>query len=373
MKKNIIILSAILAIAIAARLIYTGAFSALKFRSKGGQKPADVVIQKVATKRIHKTFEAPGRVMSMYRVSIVARVSGYLQKSYFEEGSCVKKGDTLFLIEPDEYSEKANIASADINKIKAQLDYAQKQLQRAQELVKQDYIAKAKYDELLSNRNSLQAQLKAAQTTFKDRQRNLSYTSIKAPVEGRIGTIDVTVGNYVTPSTGALTTINSINPIYVTFPLSSEDYSDLISIDKNNQKNRKVELYFNNGEKYDKEGVQDFWDNEVDQTTGTVTFRATFSNPDNRLLHGEFVKIKLISNNLADVPIIPVTSVLSNQEGKYVYRLNKDDLPEIVYITDSGQIGDDLIVKSGLNIGDRIITEGLSKVFPNQKVNIIKK
>lgn len=146
-----------------------------------------------------------------------------------------------------------------------------------------------------------------------------------------------------------------------------------MEIDGGNIKNRKVELYFNNGERYTPDGIQDFWDNEVDQTTGTVTFRATFKNPDNRLLHGEFVKVKIFSNNLTDVPVIPVTAVQSNQEGKFVYKLNDKDLPEITYITDGGQIGDELIIESGLKTGDRIITEGLSKVFPNQKINIINK
>ncbi len=373
MKKNIIILSIAIAIALVLRFSYSAIIGLTKSKGAKSGMIADVEVQTVTNQKIKKFYQAPGRVTSVYRVSIVARVSGYLQKSYFEEGSCVKQGDTLFLIEPDEYNEKASIADADISKITAQLDYANKQLKRAEELVKQDYIARAKYDELLSNRNSLEAQLKAAKTTYKDRERNLGYTSIKAPVDGRIGTIDVTVGNYVTPSTGALTTINSINPMYVTFPLSAEDYANLTEIDKGNIKNRKVELYFNNGEKYSFDGVQDFWDNEVDQTTGTVTFRATFQNPDNRLLHGEFVKIKIFSNNYAQLPVIPVTAVQSNQEGKYVYKLTDDNLPEITYITDSGQIGDNLVIDKGLKAGDRIITNGLSKVFPNQKVNIINK
>ena len=372
MKKNIVILIAILGAALVLRFSYSAVTGMIKGKAASSMRPVDVKAEKVKTVKLQKSYEVPGRVVSQYRVSVVARVSGYLQKSYFKEGSCVKKGDTLFLIEPDEYREGTESASADINKIKAQLDFAQKQLARAQELVKEDYIARAKYDELLSNRNSLQAQLKAAQTNLHDRQRNLGYTSIKAPVDGRIGTIDVTVGNFVTPSTGALTTINSTDPIYVTFPLSSEEYADLTEIDNGNNKNRKVELYFNNGEKYKFEGVQDFWDNEVDRATGTVTFRATFKNPDDRLLHGEFVKAKIFSNNFTDVPVVPITAVLSNQEGKYVYKLNDEDLPEINYITDSGQTGDNLIIQSGLKPGDRIITEGLSKVFPNQKVNIIK-
>lgn len=371
MKKNIIIICVIIALALIARFFYATIMGFIKGKAVGLAAAADVEVQKVKTLSIRKSFEAPGRVVSKYQVKIVARVSGYLEKSYFNEGSCVKKGDALFLIEPAQYQEEAGIANADISKISAQLDYANKQLARATELLKQDYIAKAKYDEILSNRNSLSAQLNAAKTKLADKKRNLGYTSIKAPVDGRIGTIDVTVGNYVTPSSGALTTINSTNPIYVTFPLSSDDYSDITSIDNGNNKKRKVELYFNNGDKYIYEGVQDFWDNEVDPTTGTVTFRATFSNPDNRLLHGEFVKVKIFANNNIEVPVVPITAVMSNQEGKYVYKLDNNNLPQINYITDGGQKDNYLIINKGLNIGDKIITEGLAKVYPNKKVNII--
>ena len=146
----------------------------------------------------------------------------------------------MFLIEPDEFSNASKIAGANIQNIKAQLDYANKQLKRAEELVKQDYIAKSKYDEILANRNALQAQYTAAESSYEDSTRSLNYTTVKAPVDGRIGIIDVTVGNYVSPSSGSLTTINSTNPIYVTFPLSSEDYSAIASIDKKaNEKHTK--------------------------------------------------------------------------------------------------------------------------------------
>ena len=303
----------------------------------------------------------------------MARISGYLQKSFFKEGDYVKAGETLFLIEPAEYQNASNVAGANIQNIKAQLAYANKQLARAEELVKQDYIAKSKYDEILANRDALQAQLSAAQSSYKDTKRNLSYTIVKAPVDGRIGIIDVTVGNYVTPSSGSLTTINSTNPIYVTFPLSSEDYAAISSIDKKANEKRRVELFFQNGGKYNLEGVQDFLDNKVDQTTGTVTMRATFQNPDNKLLHGEFVNVKVYANNPTLVPVVPIVAVQENQEGKYVYTIDKEGLPQLTYIKVQGQSGDNWIVKEGLKQGDKVITEGILKVTPGSPVKIVSK
>ena len=193
---------------------------------------------------------------------------------------------------------------------------------------------------------------------------------VKSPVDGQVGIISVTLGNYVSPTSGALTTINSTDPIYVTFPLDSEDFTSLSNADQANNKNRKTEIYFSNGEKYQLDGVQDFQDNKIDQSTGTVTMRATFKNPNNQLLHGEFVTVKLYSNNPVKTPIVPVTAVQENQAGKYVYRIDDNDLPQLVYIKVSGQHGDNWIIKEGVNTGDRIVIEGLQKVTPNQPVTI---
>lgn len=373
MKKKILLIIIIALIAIGLRFMASTFNGMMKQKKHATVIPPDVVVQTIQEDDVIRTFDAPGRVVSKYQVSIMARISGYLQKSFFKEGDYVKAGETLFLIEPAEYQNASNVAGANIQNIKAQLAYANKQLARAEELVKQDYIAKAKYDEILANRDALQAQLAAAQSNYKDTNRNLSYTRVKAPVDGRIGIIDVTVGNYVTPSSGSLTTINSTNPIYVTFPLSSEDFAAVSDIDKKADAKRKVELFFQDGEKYELTGTQDFLDNKVDQTTGTVTLRATFQNPNNKLLHGEFVNVRLFANNPVKVPIVPIVAVQENQEGKYVYVLDEKGLPKLTYIKTQGQSGDNWIVKDGLKQGDKVIVEGILKVTPGSPVHIVTK
>ena len=330
-----------------------------------------VTVQEIQEESVIRNFEAPGRVVSKYRVDVLARISGYLQKSYFKEGDFVKEGQVLFLIEPTEYSNAANVAAANVKNLTAKLVYAEKQLARSAELVKKDYIAKAQYDEMLSNRDSLKAQLASAKASYNDAQRNLGYTNVKSPVDGKVGIINVTVGNYVSPSTGALTTINSTNPIYVTFPLDSKDFQSLASSDGDANKNRKVELVMSNGSKYPLKGVQDFQDNKVDTSTGTVTMRATFENPDNALIHGEFVTVKLYANKPVNVPVAPVTAVLENQAGKYVYKMDENDLPQLVYVKTGEQVGHNWIINEGLQKGDRIITEGLQKVTPGKPVKIV--
>ena len=381
MKKKILLIIIIALIAIGFRFVTSSIGGMMKQKAKLNVAPPNVVVQQIEENNVIRTFDAPGRVVSKYQVSIMARISGYLQKSFFKEGDYVKAGETLFLIEPAEYQNASNVAGANIQNIKAQLAYANKQLARAEELVRQDYIAKAKYDEILANRDALKAQLSAAQSNYKDTNRNLSYTRVKAPVDGRIGIIDVTVGNYVTPSSGSLTTINSTNPIYVTFPLSSEDYAAISSIDKKADARRKPQgalvaiswVFFQNGDKYELNGVQDFLDNKVDQTTGTVTLRATFQNPNNKLLHGEFVNVRLFANNPVKVPVVPIVAVQENQEGKYVYTIDNKGLPKLTYIKTQGQSGDNWIVKDGLKYGDKVIVEGILKVTPGSPVKIVSK
>lgn len=371
MKKNIIIILSIIVAAIVFRYGFSLFGQIMQGKASKNTPAPNVVIEEIKEQSVIRNFEAPGRVTSKYRVDVLARISGYLQKSFFKEGDYVKQGQVLFEIEPTEYSNAANVAAANVKNLSAQLTYAEKQLARAQELVKKDYIARAQYDQMLSQRDALRAQLASARSSYNDANRSLGYTMVKSPVDGKVGIINVTLGNYVSPSSGALTTINSTNPIYVTFPLDSNDYASLALSDKDANKNRKTELILGNNEKYNITGIQDFQDNKVDQSTGTVTMRATFENPDNALIHGEFVTVKLYANKPVLVPIAPVTAVLENQAGKYVYKLDENDIPQLTYVKTSGQNGDNWIITDGLKKGDRIITEGIQKVTPGKPVKIV--
>lgn len=371
MKKNIIIFLLVVIAAILFRYGYSMFSNIMQGKAMKNRPAPSVTVQEIENQSVIRSFEAPGRVVSKYRVDVMARISGYLLKSYFKEGDTVKAGQILFQIEPTEYSNASNVAAANVKNLKAQLVYAEKQLARAAELVKKDYIAKAQYDQMLSQRDALKAQLASAQASYNDANRNLGYTHVKSPVNGKVGIINVTVGNYVSPTSGALTTINSTDPIYVTFPIDSADFQALANADKSNNINRKVELILNGGNKYSKTGVQDFQDNKVDQSTGTVTMRATFANPNNELIHGEFVTVKLYSNKPVEVPVAPITAVLENQAGKYVYKLDENNLPQLVYVKTGEQNGENWIIKEGLKKGDRIVTDGLQKVTPGKPVTIV--
>ena len=174
-------------------------------------------------------------------------------------------------------------------------------------------------------------------------------------------------------NSGPLTTINSSNPIYVQFSLDSKIYKELVRIDKSADVKREVEFEYNTGRKYELKGSQDFYDNKIDESTGTITLRATFPNPNNELIQGEFGRITIFSNLKDDIPVVPQVATMENQEGLYVYKLDEDNLPRMTYIKTMGQDGDNWIVIDGLGAGDKVLTSGLQKVIPGNPVKIVEK
>ena len=371
-KKNIIIIIAIIFALIFIRMVSANISKSNSAKSRKSLGVPSVTVDTVKTAQVRREFEAPARVMAKYRVSILARINGYLTKSYFKEGDYVKKGQILFEIEPQEYSNAVGQAKGNLDNARAQQDYYNKQLQRYKELVDNDFVARSDYDNVLAQRDAYRAQVQSMENIYRDTQRNLSYTKVKAPVDGRVGIIDVTVGNYVTMNSGPLTTINSSDPMYITFPLESKDYAELNRIDGSPNAKREVEFTFSSGQKYEFKGVQDFYDNSINESTGTITLRATFPNPNDVLLQGDSGRIKIYSNKNDDMPIVPQSATMENQEGLYVFVMDKENNPKLTYIKTMGQVGTDWVVYDGVKAGDKIITTGMQKVIPGSPVKVVE-
>lgn len=372
MRKHIIIIVAIVLALILGRAFMSWMDKNKSAKDRLSMSTPSVTVGTVETRNVTRQFQSNARVMAKYRVDVLARISGYLTKSYFKEGDYVKAGQVLFEIEPQEYEYAASKAKANLDNAQSQSDYYQKQLARYEELVKQDYVARSDYDNILAQSNAYDAQVDSAMSSYRDAQRNLGYTKVKAPVDGRVGIISVTVGNFVNSLSGALTTINSSNPMYVTFPMNSKDYAELVRIDGANVQ-RDVEFVFSTGRKYELKGVQDFHDNKVEETTGTITLRATFPNPDDELIQGDFGRIIIYSKSKDDMPVVPQTATMENQEGTYLYILDEKDLPKMVYIKTMGTTDDNMwIISEGVKAGDRIITGGLQKVMQGKPVKVVQ-
>ena len=373
MRNKIAVIILIIVALILCRALFTHISKTKTGEERRRTATPAVTVMTVESAQVRRQIQTTARVVAKYRVEVLARISGYLTKSYFKEGDYVKKGQVLFEIEPQEYEYAADRAKANLDNIKSQADYYQKQLSRYDELVKQDFVAKSDYDNVLAQKNAYFAQVESAKSAYRDAQRNLGYTKVKSPVDGRVGIIDVTVGNYVTAASGALTTINSYEPMYVTFPLEAKDFAELVNIDGSANVNREVEFIFSSGQKYKYKGVQDFHDNKIDESTGTITMRATFTNPDDALIQGEFGRIIIYSNNDAELPILPQSATMEDQEGLYVYVLDENNLPRISYIKTMGTEGTNWIVSEGVKPGDKILTSGLQKVMPGKPVKIVEK
>ena len=373
MKKNIIILVSVILGLILLRYGFSAIMQFKMAQSMSKMTAPPVTVEEVKTDSVRVKVPSPARVLSEHRVDVVARVSGFLTKSYFKEGDYDHKGQDLFEIEPEQWLYELQQAKASVEDTRAKLIYAEKQLKRTEILVKKDYVSKASYDQLLSERDALKSQLALYRAKLSDAQRNYGYTRVKAPVSGRVGMIETTVGNFVNVSGEKLTTIFSSEPMYVTFPLSAKTYAYFLKVDKNNLKTpRKVELYLSNGDKYEYDGVQDFQDNAIDQSSGSIILRATFKNPDGKLINGDYGSVFIFSNDTIDSPIVPQTAVLENPQGKYVYKV-VDNIAKMTFIETGGQSGSNWIVSKGLNAGDKIITGGLQKVTANQPVKVVTK
>ena len=371
MRKHIFIIVLVVLGLIFGRMILSNWDRIMSEKARKNMAVPTVEAKKIEMRNIVRQYEAPARVIAKYRVDVLARINGYLTKSYFKEGDQVKAGQVLFEIEPQEYQYAASKAKANLDNAKAQADYYQKQRARYEELISQDYIARSDYDNIIAQSNAYNAQVESALSAYRDAQRNLGYTKVKAPVDGRVGLISVTVGNFVTTMSGALTTINSVNPMYVTFPLDAKDYVELVRVDKTANVDRDVEFVFSTGQKYELKGIQDFHDNKIDETTGTITLRATFPNPKDELIQGDFGKIIIYSKQKADVPVVPQSATMENQEGRYLYILDENNLPKMKYIRTGGQTEDGMwIIADGVTAEDTIITSGLQKVIPGRPIKI---
>lgn len=371
MRKRITIIVCIIFGLILCRYLFT-AFNT-HMAKVGMQKVAmpEIVVDTVKSQDVIKSFEAPARVVSKYQVNVEARIDGYLLRSYFKEGDYVKAGQVLFEIEPQEYQYALQQAKANLNSAKAKQIYYDKQSARAKQLVEHDYIAKADYDNAVAQRDSYRADYQRSLSIYRDASRNLGYTKVKAPVDGRVGMITVTVGNYVRMNAGYLTTINSVNPMYVTFPLEANDFNELARIDGGSNVKHRVVYVFSNGTKYEIDGVQDFIDNKVDVASGTITLRATFKNDNGRLMAGDYGRAIIYATNTDPVPVIPTKAIQENQEGSFVYKVDENNIPTLTYIKVMENKGTYTLVKSGLSVGDKIAVGGLQQILPGTPCKVV--
>lgn len=339
-------------------------------QQKAMSMPKSVQYMTPVMQEIYSESESAGRIEAKYSVDVVARINGWLQKRFFDEGAMIKKGQTLFLIEPDQYQIAVNNAAANVRQSQATLINAEQELTRAKELVKKDYVSKSYYDEALATRDRSKAALDAAKAQLADAKLNLSYTKIASPIDGKIGKIIITEGNLVNTTSGALAKIVSISPIYVYFNLKSGEFLKFRKLDSSADfSNMNVQIQLADGSLYTENGKIEFVDNTVDPTTGTISLRATFTNADGLLVPGDFVKVLVKSKEPKNVMLIPQSAAMDDGQGYYVWGVDENNAAVRKDIKVSEEINKNWVVKEGLNADDKFVAKGLQSIrMPGQKV-----
>lgn len=371
MKKILIITSIVIAILVGLRFINVKIGESNRAKMLAASATPTVQLDEVKNIEVYKSIEIPGRVQSMDKVDLVARIDGYLQKKHFKEGDFVKKGQILLTIEPAQYLNNLNKAKADLENAKAVSFKANRDYERGAELVKKDFISKSTYDGLYADKLASEAAVKAASAALAEAQRNYDYTSVESPVDGKIGSLQIQEGNYVNMSSGVLATVIKTNPIYVKYSVDSKQFETLRNLDfipKKGAKPTKVDVVLPSGKLYEIQGVQDFWDNQISTTTGTIDFRATFKNDDHILIPGDFVKVKVYSNIKNNELVVPQEYTLQDSRGRFVYVVDENNIVQTRYFKDNGQYEKYWIIKDGLKEGDKFVTTNLTKLMPKQKV-----
>ncbi len=335
--------------------------------------PKEVEVDYPHMEDVNVSAEATGRVEAKYSVDLVARVPGFLLKKYFKEGDTVKKGQLLFQIDPREYQIEVNNSAANVNQYSALLKNAQQELNRANALIKEDLISRSDVDQSLALRNQNKALLDAAKQQLELAKVNLSYTSIKSPIDGRIGKVNITEGNYVTPTSGSLVNISSTDPVYVTFSLKDNDFVNLLR-SSDRLKDVEVKVQFDDGDWYPYTGKINFVDNKVDKDSGTITSRATFENPKGWLVPGTYMKVKLTAPKVIQYMTVPQSCTKGDpMSGYYVWTV-QDNKAVRKNIKVSDDINNNWVVDSGLELTDVVVVSGIQNInTEGQKLKIIDK
>jgi membrane fusion protein (multidrug efflux system) len=362
--------------------ILFGALATAHAQPAPAAPPAVGVIEAV-NRPVTESSEFLGRIEATNRVSVVARVTAFLEKRNFVEGAEVKTGDLLYELERGPFEADLASKKAQVAQLQATLVNAKLTTDRARTLLSGPAGQQSTYDAAVASQESLEAQVQAAQAQVQLSQINLDYTEIRSPIDGMIGRTAVTDGNVVTPSSGVLTTIVSQDPMYVTFPVPVREALVLRDryATRGGFKAVVIRIRLSDGRLYDQTGQLNFVNNTIAQNTDTITLRGVIPNPIlhqlasaggrstvRELTDNEFVTVLLEGAKPVEVLAIPRSAVLSDQQGEYVFVVGPDNKAEQRRIQLGQSTTTIAAVTTGLSLGDKVVVEGLQRVRPGQPV-----
>ncbi len=321
-------------------------------------------------------FQYAARIAAFRQTQVRARVGGILQKRDFVEGSEVKAGDPLFTIDPAMYEAALAQATAQLKQAEAQLSQARREEKRALSLFSQNVTSERARDDAISARELAEAAVAAAQAQIVTATLNLRYTKVVAPIGGFTSLENLPEGSLVNQS-DLLASITQLDPVYVNFSFSDAQAAELRRLSRSEatggqERKLSVRVSFGDGSAYDHEGLVDFTSSTIDPQTGTLQARAVIDNPDHRLIPGQFVRATISGISVDNAIVVPEIALIQNQNGQSVYTIDDNGNARANPVTLGHKVGDGWVVLSGLNAGDRVITEGVIRVRPGAPVNVIE-
>lgn len=365
-----------------ATVVVAAGGAALGLQASHAEAPAQatppaipVSVAAVVLQDVSLWDEFSGRLEAVQRVDIRPRVAGAVQAVHFREGALVKQGDLLVTVDPAPYVAEVDRAEAQVVAAQARLSYTRSEMERAARLLQESAIAQREHDERVNAQREADANLRAAQAALQTARLNLSYTQVRAPVAGRVGRIEVTVGNLVSAGASApvLTTLVSVSPIYASFDTDEQVVARAIGgLDggKGTQGGRAriehipVQMGTGTAGSTPFNGHLQLIDNQVDARSGTVRVRAVFDNADGSLMPGQFARIRMGQAQSTSAVLINERAVGTDQNKKFVMVVGEGDKAEYREVQLGAPVDGLRVVTSGLKAGERIVVNGLQRVRP---------
>lgn len=338
------------------------------------QMPATAVsVIEVSQKSVYPEASFVAKIEAQDKVGLRARVTGFLQERLFKEGDMVEKDQPLFIIESVNFEAKVREAAANLSQAEAKAVNARSQYDRTKTLFKTKDVSESKLDETRAAYDSANAVVAQMKASLDLAQKDLDYTTIKSPMSGKIGESLFSVGELIGPEAGVLAEIVKINPIDAVFSVSENQLLSLQQqFEATTAKSAKVRFFLSDGSEYPEAGTFSFVDNALDEAMNTLKLKASFPNPQNKLISGQYGRLVLTGSKTISDIVIPMRSIQRDMLGAFVYVVNKEGVIEKREVKTGTELPNfDIIVTDGLKVGEKVVIEGFQKIQPNMTVSAV--